>query len=288
MPKVVDQPIQPTLTNLTEIFTRRRDERNQLLPIPERVTHDFGVDHPVLIALIGDTHIGAENVDYERLHDEVSAVAQTQGAYALFMGDLVDGFFFMPGKDGAIGNLAEEALFAHAVFDELQGKVIAAWGGDHDVTWASKTGPTMYQRFREETGGHYLHGLSHVDMIVGEQTYKLTGAHRLPGFSMYNNTHGQMRARNFDAANGADIVVSGHTHRKGHARQPARSREGTQMVDYISIGAYKSTDEYARKLGFGRQEYDDMGGYALILHPNEHRVQVFDDIRQGIQDFEQL
>jgi len=124
---------------------------------------------------------------------------------------------------------------------------------------------------------YYIHGVGYLTFNVGEQSYKLIGAHKLPGFSMYNNVHPQMRASK--EIQGADIYFSGHNHRKGHGEQGIKEFGGeSRWVHAIALGAYKSTDEYARKKGFAQQTTKEMYGCAIKLYANEKRIEYFDDI----------
>ncbi len=92
---------------------------------------------------------------------------------------------------------------------------------------------------------------------------------------MYSNTHPQVRAGK--EIQGADIYVSAHTHRKGHSEQPVKKFGGiAKMVHYISVGAYKATDDYAKKKGFAQQAIKEMYGSAVVL--NQEGITYFNDI----------
>lgn len=281
-----DDSLNYSMAEWTAILERRQRERLGVMPIPKEVTVDFNTTEPVHVALIGDIHAGSGHVDYDRLHDEVLSIKDAPASHVVLLGDLVDGFFFQPAKEDAVANLQEEALYAHAMFRELQGRILAAWMGDHDG-WAEKMGMSIYQEFRAKTGAHLLRGTSYITLKVGGQEYKIAGAHRFGGHSIYNNAHSAMRVYR-DEAQGADICVTGHTHKKGYVRQPMRMFDGTKTVDFISVGPYKSTDKFGQKLGFGQQTYDDMGGFSLTLYPDRHQVDVEYDIRRGVDKFKRL
>ena len=113
---------------------------------------------------------------------------------------------------------------------------------------------------------------------VGEQEYSNVAVHRLPGFSMYSNTHPQARAGK--EIQGADIYVSAHTHRKGHSEQPVKSFGGiAKIVHYISVGAYKATDDHAKKWLHGNSAVKEMYGSAVVL--NQEGITYFNDILEA-------
>ena len=77
----------------------------------------------------------------------------------------------------------------------------------------------------------------------------------------------------------ADIYVLAHTHRKGHSEQPMIEFGGeARMVNYISVGAYKATDDYARKKGFAEQDPKVMYGSSVMLESKMKRVTYCEDI----------
>jgi hypothetical protein len=162
-------------------------------------------------------------------------------------------------------------------------KILVGWGGDHD-NWAKKMGNNAYAHFAEEAKAHYMYGLGYVTLNVGNTTYRIAGAHRLPGHSMYNKVHPAMRAEKFGGARGANIIVHGHTHQKGYSAQPVREFGGeTRMVHFISVGPYKSDDGYAQKLGLGGLSGDQLFGSAVVLHDDQFRIEYDNDILQANQ-----
>ena len=95
---------------------------------------------------------------------------------------------------------------------------------------------------------------------------------------MYSNTHPQVRAGKEMQV--ADIYVSAHTHRKGHSEQPVKSFGGiAKMVHYISVGAYKATDDYEKRKGFAQQAIKEMHGSAVVL--KQEGITYFNDILEA-------
>jgi len=157
-------------------------------------------------------------------------------------------------------------------------KLLVGWAGDHDK-WMDKMGNSMYADFFENTGAYYMYGLGYVTLQVGKTEYKLTGAHKLPGSSIYNNNHPQDRAARFGGAWGSDIIVSAHNHKKGHSEKTFTGFGGEAIhVHQIALGPYKCQDEYSKKNGWSKQVPEEMYGSAVILEPDSKYVRYYDDI----------
>lgn len=235
-----------------------------------------------IINLIGDSHVGSPNTHYDRLDQEVKTILETPFSYVILVGDLVDGFFFTPAVFEQIEPAQEQWAYVDSLLKLLatHKRLIMGFNGDHDG-WAKKMGVDPYYKFAEELGAYYMHGVGHITLKTGDHEHRLVGAHRLPGFSMYNNVHPQVRASR--EVQGADIYFSGHTHVKGYALQGVKEFGGTaRKAHFISIGPYKSDDEYSRKIGWAQLSPQEMFGCALKLG-RDGKIEYFDDILEANQ-----
>ena len=233
------------------------------------------------IAWIGDQHMGHINTDHQQILAEVEAIKNAPDTYVIFLGDSVDGIFW-GGESGGeqVAGLTEQHRIRRAMFRELKGKVIAGFGGEHGSKWASKTGPDPMDDFTELTDAPYIQGTGEITLNVGDQTYNIIAAHRLRGSSIYNNNHPQFRADREIA--GADIIASGHTHRKAVTQQPSRRFGKAQMVTHISVGTYKSQDLYSQRIGYPEQKKEQMGGVVTRVHADEKKVDIDTSVIDGI------
>lgn len=235
------------------------------------------------VCFMSDLHVGGADVNYKRIEQEILSILQTPNSYAVFLGDAVDGFFFNPAQMEQIEQVPEQYEYIKAMFQAVgkEKKVLAGISGDHDG-WSKKMGLSAYTQFNEQTGGVLLEGVCYLTIRVGDQEYKITAAHRLPGSSIYNKNHPQMRLARFGAAYGSDIIVSGHNHQKQISQSALSGFNGeTQRVNYIALGAYKSTDDYAKKLGFSELQPEGMFGVSVQLSKDIKRVRVYDSILEG-------
>lgn len=193
--------------------TRMQRRQSEALSTEEERQHvRIGLEHRSLVSFIGDIHAGNAHTDYARVEAEVKAICQTPNSYAVLMGDLIDNFFWSPPIHEADSPVPDQIEYAWSIINRLAEKkrLLAGWTGNHDDTWGKKGGNTMYKRFSRDTGAYLMSGLGFCDIQIGEQEYKIAGAHQLLGFSMWNPNHPQQRAGRTGGAWGADLIVSAH------------------------------------------------------------------------------
>lgn len=265
---------------------RFQTRQEQALETREFSTNHVEIDFPqtVCLNLIGDVHTGGAYVDYGRLKQEVEAIYNAPNSYVLLIGDLVDGFFWGgESQMQEIEQVPEQVQFTNSLLEYLaeRKKLLIGWGGDHDG-WAKKMGMSMYTEFADKFHAHYMQGLGFLTAKVDGVKYQISAAHRLPGHSMYNKNHPQVRAERNGGAWGSDVIVSGHTHQKGYSNAGIAEFGGTtRQVHYISVGPYKYTDDYAQKLGFAQQGREELFGSAIILHSDRKKVEYYSDILEA-------
>jgi hypothetical protein len=254
------------------VMERRQKERQETMAFPSHVNIEIPAKDPITLVFFGDVHAGSEEVDYRRLNQDIAYVRDRPNTYAMVLGDLIDGYFWGGEAQGAdIANFCEQDMFIKEALGELKGKLLVAWKGDHDG-WAEKTGITMYQQFQREFNAHYMEGVGYVSLQVGDQLYRISAAHRHNGFSVYNHAHAALRLH-LDDAEGADIFVTAHNHKKAIDVQSIKEFGGTAREAYfLSLGTYKRSDSYSRKKGFSQLAPEQMGCTSLILDPKERQI----------------
>lgn len=265
----------------TEIVNRQQEERKELVGIPEAVTVDIDTTVPILVSLWGDVHAGGADVDYERFARDVDLIKEANG-YSIAVGDLTDSFFFMPEVGEQIISGDEQVLYMQSALDELSkdDKLLAAWGGDHDMWSKDKSGAhTLYAKFVETYNAHYLEGVSYLTINLNDGLesipYRLVGSHRHKGFSVYNDAHASLRQYR-DEGVMSDISFTAHNHVKACLEQTHKLHGGEEVtVKNIALGSYKRDDRYSRKMGWPRKDDAGMGAFGLILYPDKKNIEVY-------------
>lgn len=266
---------------------RFQDRKKQYIEVAqgEQKHIEISFQDTVCLNLIGDIHAGSAWTDYERIAKEAETIVSTPNSYVLALGDWVDGFFWNPAQMEQVEQAPEQIQYMNSLLEHFASKkrLLIAWGGDH-CNWSKKFGSDAFANFSDRFGAYYIYGVGYLTAQVGNSVYKISGAHRHGGSSIYNKAHSAMRLYK-DNAEGADIVVTAHTHQKAHLRQTVKEFGGeARKVDYISVGPYKADDDYSRKQGFGAQSPNEMYGSAVILHKNKKKIEYYDDILEANEE----
>ncbi len=256
-------------------FIKRAEDFKEIFEIPNNHVEIRLPDGVNALNLIPDLHVGAGFTHYKRIEQETDVILGTPNSYIVYLGDLTEGFHWNPAQSRMIEQTPEQLKYVRSLFKYVAdaGRLLAVVGGDHD-TWSEKMGAGLYDGFAETYGAHYLRGMSYLTLYMGEQEYNITLAHKLPGNSIYNNTHPQMRAANrHGGAYGSHMIASAHNHKKGYSTDTVKGF-GNQRIDahYAALGPYKSQDDYSMKHGWAEQQAKEMYGASFILLPDRNEV----------------
>lgn len=260
-------------------FKARQDEtgvfRNEL---------EFTFTAPILINLIADMHVGHPTTNYARIEQEADEIVKTANSFVMILGDQINNLNWNPGQMEEMEQPPEQIEYVRSFYEYLAtyNKLLLVMQGDHDG-WLLKAGFDMLTEVPDHYGAHATHGITQVTANVEEQAYKMGMAHQLPGHSIYNVVHPQMRAERFGGLRGSDIIVSGHNHKKGYATDYQQNFDGTHQVHYIALGPYKETDAWLAKKGFKRQDPTQMFGAAIHLEAEKKHIVYVDDIVEANQ-----
>lgn len=235
-----------------------------------------------IINFIGDLHVGATETNYKRINAEIEIISKTPNSYLMMLGDTVDGFFWGgESQFSQIEQAPEQFKYINSIYKKMaqDKKLLIAWGGDHCL-WSQKSGADPYAEFSERFGAYYMQGVGYVTLKVGEVDYKLIAAHRLNGFSMYNNAHAEMRLSR--EVQGADIYLAAHTHSKGYVQQEVQQFGGESKIGhFISLGPYKAEDSYSLKKGYAPKTENGMYGCCVKLYKDHRQVKYYPSILEG-------
>lgn len=234
-----------------------------------------------IINFISDTHLGGD-CDYQRVQDELNAIMGKKDSFVVLNGDIIDAFCFQPAQMEQIEQVPEQIQLAKEVIGKLTdaNRLLAVIPGNHS-DWARKAGVNIYDLIVDQSKVPVVYGVNYFTFNVQGTDYKTTVAHQLPGNSMYTNSHPQAREMRF-GAQGADIIVAGHTHRRGVQQTTVKEHGGeAREVLLVSLGTYKFGDGYGDKKGFHRQSSREMGGYAVRLKKEKGNYEFGDILKMN-------
>lgn len=284
-----DRPSNRTFTEWQSIMARRSKEFQELLAIPELVEIEIATEGPILIGLFGDVHAAHPECDLERFGQDIEAV-KAAGGYFLTLGDLTDSIHWGPVP--GLTSDEEAMLYMQSALAYMAegGALLAGWTGDHDM-WAfdKHGGHTLYQSFWERYNAHLLDGVSYIDLALNDgtniQRYAIIGSHRHKGHSVYNDAHGAWRQQLDEANTSRQIVsVTAHNHTKAYLQQTRKCFGGDErLIHSITLGTYKRSDRYSRKMGWPRKGEETAGSPGIVLWPDQDRVKYFWNLDEAVE-----
>ena len=230
-------------------------------------------DLPIGVAFLGDTHYGAEGVDYQRLHADLKALAATDGLWFQGTGDYLHNpkvnaadksnlyRMAISNKDSAL------EIFKH-IITPFKGRTISLLTGCHD------------SRDKEEGGDYTSELCAHLDcanlwygglvrLTVGKQLYELVVRHKYKGESGMNRTNAHRKM--YDNLYPGDIIVLAHLH-NNELEETTRGEIMGKNVIYLRSSSYMDHDEFGQKVG----GFSSVPGVPIvILWPGSKRMLPF-------------
>lgn len=221
----------------------RKDEAAQarkLIPVRVKSTEPIG------ITLLGDPHVDDDSTDLGQLEHDIRTIQKTDGLFAACVGDL---------QNNWVGRLAklyaeQETTAAQAwqlvewFVGELAGHWLFMVQGNHDH-WAGSGDPLRWIQRQAGVGLTGDHTVRVALRFPNGVEVRIAARHDWPGNSMWNPSHGQLRAASLTHHD--HIIVSGHKHTGGY--QLLRIPATGMLAHLLQLGSYKIHDAYADQLG---------------------------------------
>jgi len=245
--------VMPVLPNgaidINELIARRKTafERKDAFQQSRRlITVKVKDSKPIGVLLFGDPHVDDDGCNLAALERDMNVIKRTEGLYAACIGDLQNNWV------GRLSRLwAHQETTAHQAWqlvewfvNELRGHWLFMVQGNHDH-WSGSGDPL---RWIQRQAGVDLTGDHMVRLALkfsNSQEVRIAARHDWPGHSMWNPSHGQLRAANMTHHD--HIIVSGHRHTGGY--QMLRIPSSGMLAHLVQLGSYKIHDEYADALG---------------------------------------
>lgn len=241
-------------------------------------TLDFSdATKPIALVHSSDWHGGLKSVDYPRLRADNALVEETEGAYMVAAGDLIDNT--KPQRKSA-GSLYVTAMGPDEQWEWLEDatyelrqrdKIVSVIVGNHEHWDTNEAGINTMRRWCKYNGLPY-HGHGGVfKVLVGQQTYYAILRHEYIGGSGKNKTLGPINMyERFPRAREAahlDWTYTGHLHFS--LQYPADHAAGE--CHHLRGGSYQQFSDWVdQKVGVQRTK---SGCPTVILYPHEHRVE---------------
>lgn len=234
--------------NVPEIIARRcreferhkaRVEAERWLPITVDETQPFG------LMVFGDEHADDNHCDWPALKRDLALARDTPGVYAGALGDQTNNW---------VGRLVRE--YADQSVTRTEARELSRWLltpdaapwlfrllGNHDF-W--NEGDVLIGLFGGS--GYYIaEWEARIELRAGALRYKIHAGHNFKGTSIYNPTHGPLRASLFSGGH-ADLYLAGHLHEFG--TQAVEIAETKKLVHVARARGYKRAGRYEKMGGF--------------------------------------
>lgn len=233
---------------------------------------------PVLLVPFSDQHIGGRGVNYGEFVRMTDMILSIPNAYFALLGDYTEYAIKLRSVAEVCAQLfdpAKQDQFIEQWFDEIWHKVAWATWDNHTIERQEKfTGSSATKRhFAKKVV--FFDGIGHVDVVVGEQTYRWAVSHKFRGYSYQNPCHAGMRYMRFEGAD-REIAAMGDVHTPAFISYNDGERERLSLVS----GTLNVDSTYANRYFsiFTQSHYP-----CVELHPTLHEFTPYKSIDRWLR-----
>lgn len=241
-----DEPSAEELIHALKAAYQRKEAHEQARKL---ISVDVPISGPIGIIHFGDPHVDDDGTDWAALERDIRLVQTTPGLYAANIGDTTNNWVGRLGHlYGQQSTTAKQAwILAEWFIQQLSGRWLYLIGGNHDawsgdgdpLRWITSQVGALYEASEARIGLNFPNGKSLV----------INARHDFAGGSMWNPTHGPMKAAQLGVRD--DVVICGHKHKSGYS--PLKDPESGKVMHCLQVASYKRFDRYAREKGFRDQ-----------------------------------
>jgi hypothetical protein len=223
-------------------------------------------DRPVPVLFISDWHIGSWGVSYKEVA-ETTRLIQSLGIQIACLGDMLQMSIRMRNVLEMGDNLLSprnQMLFLESWLEDLAPQMLWSTWDNHSVAREEEfTGFSRYAELFKETCVYHS-GIGHVDLTVGEHTYKIVSSHRFSGNTPLSPTAGQERYMRFEGID-RELAIGADSHR------PSVKEYADGPLNRIAIncGTLQKDSGYAKRF-FSLFSHDWMP--VVVFRPDEHMM----------------
>jgi predicted phosphodiesterase len=241
-----------------------------------RFSIDFP-DGPIIITAISDQHIGG-TCDYVKMREDAELIRDTEGVYAVLLGDGVDNHVKHRAAMIAAGSKPDDQWRLYDYYLQLFGEsLLVVISGNHDAFTSQVAGVDMVAHLADVRRFCYAPAAARLDVKVGDVEYFFSIRHQYRFNSNFNQGHTVKRLYDM-GEEPFDVGIIGHHHeaavemfmRHGRERWAARP------------GSYQRTSPYTRQFGFN-PAYSTCPSF--VLFPGGRRIIGFVDLRDALFAF---
>jgi hypothetical protein len=266
LPPVLWDKAQPTRTwrEMAEEAIQRQRARATAKAAQDHATIRIETDRPTAVLFISDWHMGSWGADYGTMltiTDRIKAL----GLHVATLGDMAHMAIKLRGVLEVMDNLyspGEQDAMVTGWVEEIEPYILWSTWCNHAVErqeLAIGYSPTA-EIFKSRT--IYHSGIGHIDLSVGNETYKIASSHVFPGSTNRNVLGGQirwMREQGLDR----ELAIAGDKHQPELKAYP----EGPMWRVAINCGTLQSDSGYAKRyFAYYTHNFQPV----VVFHPDRH------------------
>lgn len=267
----------PDLWEILEEGKRRQKIQKQVSQSQSELKVKIDSDKPICVMVLGDTQLGSFGTDYDTFKRITEEIIEIPNLYVILVGDIIQLAINLRGVAEVLDNMFApeiQYLMLEQWIDLIKHKVIAATWCNHGTMREEKVTGFSYSAKILSDRVPFFSGIGHIDLTVGEQTYKIAATHFFQGKSMYNKAHAPMRYMR-EKANDREITIQGDFHQPGILWQPYGGMERLGIV----CGSIQKDSGYAKRF-FSLKTFDHMP--CFTLHPKEHLFNPYPSVKHWL------
>lgn len=231
---------------------------------------------PIALINMSDLHLGARGTDHRRAREDAEAIAQAEGAFAVFGGDGVDNFVkYASAMINATSTPEEQYAALEYYITLFDGKLLAGVSGNHEQWTKGFAGIDYLQSLFRRAGIFYSPHRVRMEMEVGEVTYRVELRHTFrykSSINLSNQFNRMWEKSDWEW----DIGMLGHTH-DGPFVVPL-PRHGRERWGVLA-GSYKVLDNHGRQWGYPDAVPESP---VMIMAPDRYSINGFTSLREGL------
>jgi len=234
---------------------------------------------PIGICFMGDPHVDNAGCNWPLLNRDIAILEQTEGLYAVNIGDLTDNWIGRLMRLYADQEMSKKQAWklAKYLLKDCKIKWLCHILGNHDL-WGDAA-------YLIKANAHPMVPVedwqSRFQIVFpNDVRTRVFVAHDFPGTSIWNKLHGPQRASMIGEE--AEIYACGHKHEWAHATSENPQRNF--IYHLIRARGYKFIDQHADQLGYGSQKHG--ASIVAIIDPlvdGPGRVTVLPDLKQAAE-----
>lgn len=235
-------------------------------------------DKPICVLVLGDTQLGSWATNYDTFMQITEDILTIPNLYVILVGDLLQTAIKMRGVLEVMDNLIPpkfQVKFLDSWLQEIKHKVIASTWDNHSVM--RQEDAVGYSEYAEIFKRHtiYFGHIGHLDISVGNQTYKWAVSHFFRGRSLLNPLHSCMRYMRHEGQD-REIAAQGDFHNAGIMKY----NEGMMDRCAIVCGSIQTDSGYGKRF-FSLKTTDNMP--CVSLHPTDHIFTPYWSVKEWIK-----